>query len=326
MLNISKLLDLAVNPQLFKMGMSLIYITGFVLLLAVVLKFIEHAKNHPQLTKQSTHSFSTREMTFCVLTLFPFWINSWGQFKNISEITQYAFFTLGSIMIIFATIWHIWAKINIGLLWSDGIEIKKKHPLITHGAYGLARHPMYASLLMWCWGSSFLMFNWVTLILITGIFLPLMILRAKDEEEELVLKNMDYIFYQRNVHMLTPTIPGISSVLIRIVFIVLLGYFLITKSITLPVLVLLVSTHFYLGFSLLPEKVAFAYRSKGMMMLIFGLLGLFVSQKFFYFFYLFLAMCAYGLKWNCPCMIIYEKFHGCPCIILFKKYIQKRKK
>lgn len=319
MLNISDLLELSVNPQLFKIGIALIYITGFILLISVILKFIEHAKNHQQLAKQRSHCFSTREMTLCMLIFFPFWINSWGQFKNITETTQYIFFAFGSVMVIFATIWHIWAKINIGLLWSDGIEIKKKHPLVTQGAYALARHPMYASLLMWCWGASFLMFNWLTLLLITGVFLPLMVIRAKDEEKELVLKNLDYIFYRRNVRMLTPTIFGIYSILIRIIFIILLGYFIVTESISVPTLTFLVLTHLYLGYSLSPEKVAFSYRSKSGMMLIFGLLGLYVSAIFFYFFYLFLAMFLYGLKWNCPCMLVYEKFHGCPCFILLKK-------
>ena len=128
-------------------------------------------------------------------------------------------------MVLFAIIWHIWAKINIGFMWSDDIEIKTKHTLITYGAFSIARHPMYASLLMWCWGASFMMFNWATLLGVSFLFLPLMIKRAKDEEANLVVKNKDYKIFQQNVRMLVPTTAGAVSVIIRIILLALLFYF-----------------------------------------------------------------------------------------------------
>lgn len=315
----------SVNSQLYLCGMSLIYITGIILLAAVLLKFRQYQK-HPQATDLTiTHFFSTREMVLCVLVLFIFWNKSIGQFPLTDSIEQYVFFAIGAFGVIFGLIWHLKAKADIGLLWSDGIEIKNRHQLQTTGAYALARHPMYASLLMWCWGASLLMFNWITLGLVCAVFLPLMIIRARDEEKQLIKKNPDYELYRQNVRMLTVTTSGFCSLAVRVILVGILLYFLVAHKITLSAVVFLSFLHLYFGYAFMPEKVAFSYRSKSGMLLIFGLLGLYVWPPFLYFYYVIAAMCLYGLKWNCPCMWVYEKYHRCPCFVLLQKCAGKCK-
>jgi protein-S-isoprenylcysteine O-methyltransferase Ste14 len=262
-------------------------------------------------------------MLFCVLVLFTCWVRGWGQVW-LAPAVQLIFWSLGLVGLLFATGWHLWAKRDIGLLWSDGIEIKQTHPLRTTGAYALARHPMYASLLLWCWSASLLLANALTLGLVCAVFLPLMVRRAKAEEQWLVQKNPDYVLYQKNVRMMSVTLSGAWSVAVRFLLAVVLCYLTATHQITLTVLGGLVFIHLYLGYSLQPEKTAFSYRSKSGMMAVFGLLGLYVHPAFFYFFYVIAAMCFYGLKWNCPCMLVYEKYHGCPCFILLKKCALKK--
>ena len=318
---IQNLANKSINPQFFFIGMGLIYLTAFVFLLAVGLKFLEHARHPQRLSKSNKHPFSTFEMTLCVVVLFKFWLGSIGQL-SLDQDLQYVYLCIGSIMIVFALFWHIWAKINIGFLWSDRIEIKQDHKLISNGAYGLARHPMYASLLMWCWGASLITFNWITLTLVSFIFLPLMIKRAKDEEKELVQANAYYTLYQQNVRMLNPTISGIWALIIKILAIILFGYYIWT-GITISSLLILFFIHLYLGYSLMPEKVAFSYRSKSGMMIVFWALSL-LWHPIYYMLYLALAMFIYGLKWNCPCMLVYNKYQRCPCFDLFNKCVLKK--
>ena len=322
---IFKVAHFSINPMLFLWGMGLLYLTGIVLLVAVGIKFWQHARYHQKLDKETRHFFSTQEMVFCVLFLFMFWLNSIGQFPLRDNLaTQCIFFTIGAAMILFAVCWHIYAKVNIGFMWSDDIEIKKEHKLVTHGAFALARHPMYASLLMWCWGGCLITFNWVAMLLTTFGFLPLMIKRAKDEEKDLLKKNKDYQLYQRNVRMLVPTVSGNASLFIRVILLALLGYFVETNTVTLPALILLVGLHLYFGYAFVPEKVAFSYRSKSGMIAVLGLISLYIWQPAIYFCYIIMAMCLYGLKWDCPCMLVYEKYHGCPCFALFKKCMCKK--
>lgn len=312
---------ISINPNLFLYGIGLIDITGFILLVAVIAKFAEYYIRGKKTTKAKKHPFSTLQMTICVVVLVNFWLNSVGQIA-MPKLLQYIYFATGSMMLVFATVWHIWAKFNIGFFWSDGIEIKNEHSLVTTGAYALARHPMYASLLMWCWGASLLTFNWLTLLLISVIFLPLMIRRAKDEEKELLEINPDYLLYQQNVKMLFPTLGGAWAFIIKVLAICLFGYY-IWAGLTLPSLLLLFFIHVYLGYSLTPEKVAFSYRSKSGMMLVFYGLSL-LWHPFYYLLYMALAMFIYGLKWNCPCMIVYNKYQRCPCFTLFEKYVLRK--
>lgn len=318
---ITRLAPLSINPKLFYFGVGLIDITGFLLLAAVIAKFAEYYIRGKKASKAKKHPFSTLQMTICVIILVNLWLNSIGQIDMPKQL-QYVYFIIGSVMVIFSNIWHIWAKFNIGFFWSDGIEIKNEHSLVTTGAYALARHPMYASLLMWCWGASLVTFNWLTLFLISVIFLPLMIRRAKDEEKELLEINPDYMLYQQNVKMLFPTLSGTWAFIIKVLAVILFGYY-IWIGVTLPSLLLLFFIHIYLGYSLTPEKVAFSYRSKSGMMLAFYGLSL-LWQPIYYMLYVALAMFIYGLKWNCPCMIVYNKYKRCPCFSLFEKCVLRK--
>ena len=314
----SELAKHAVNPNLFLYGITLVNITGIILLLAVFYKFIEHFFKPQHLKKDRKHFFSTFGMTLLVIVLFNFWNSSFGQFKNINQITQYIYFIFGVILILVGIVWHIRSKIDIGKFWSDSIEIKEEHSLVRTGAYKWARHPMYASLLMWCFGAGFVMFNWATIIICAAVFFPLMIIRAKAEETELLKVNIDYNIYKENTKMLCPTLKGGLAICIRILALFLFAYF-VWQEITLSELLLLFFIQMYLGYSLTPEKVAFSYRSKSFIMVVVWLLAKLLWAPVYNFYYIMILMFAYGLKWNCPCMIVYEKFGGCPCFKLFKK-------
>ena len=308
----------SVNHNLYLYGIYLVNTTGIILLIAVFYKFFEHFLKHQALKKNRKHFFSTFGMTLLVIVLFNFWNGSFGQFKHIGLITQYIYFAFGSILMLLGLGWHIWSKVNIGKFWSDSIEIKEDHSLVQTGAYKWARHPMYASLLMWCFGAGFVMFNWATILICAAVFFPLMIIRAKAEEAELLKVNIDYNIYKQNTKMLCPTLKGATAIIVRVLALALFVYFVI-KGINLSELLLLFFIQMYLGYSLTPEKVAFSYRSKSFIMVVVWLLAKFVYPPIYYFYYIMILMFAYGLKWNCPCMIVYEKFGGCPCFKLVKK-------
>ena len=178
---------------------------------------------------------------------------------------------------------------------------------------------MYASLLMWTLGATFLTFNWAAFLIILFVFFPLMKIRANDEEKELIELNSEYLIYKQNVKMLCPTLKGKYALIVKLITITMLIYFVI-KGITISELMLIFGLHLYLGFCLTPEKVAFSYRSKSGIMVIVWLISKFFHPAY-YFYYVIILMFLYGLKWNCPCMIMYEKFGGCPCLKLFKKKI-----
>ncbi|MEZ4453912.1 MAG: protein-S-isoprenylcysteine O-methyltransferase [Nannocystaceae bacterium] len=50
---------------------------------------------------------------------------------------------------------------DLGVQWSPTLEIRERHQLITRGIYGVIRHPMYASLLLWGLAQPLLLHNWI---------------------------------------------------------------------------------------------------------------------------------------------------------------------
>jgi protein-S-isoprenylcysteine O-methyltransferase Ste14 len=318
---IQRIAHQSISPSLFLAGMSVIYFTSLILLLAAAVKFLEHAAITTKIARRVSHPFSTREMIVCMAALFPFWLRSIGQIKMNAEL-QSIYFGVGLVLILWSIAWHIWAKFNIRAMWSDAIEIKQDHRLISTGAYALSRHPMYATLLLWCWSASLMMFNWITLTISTLVILPLMIWRARAEERELTKVLPAYLSYQESVRMLAPTITGVYAIAVKIAVICLLGY-CVWRGLTLSSVILLVAIHLYLGYCLTPEKVAFSYRSKsGMMIVIWGLS--LIWHPAYYLLYVVLAMFIYGLKFNCPCMIVYNKYQRCPCFDVAAKCFTKR--
>jgi protein-S-isoprenylcysteine O-methyltransferase Ste14 len=309
------------DPVLFLAGMGYIYLTGLVLLIAAGLKFLEHARHPEPLKRNRPHFFSTREMVIVVLANFPFWLNSIAQLP-LPPLLYRLWFAVGAAMTTGAVAWHIAAKIAIRRMWSDTIEIKAEHTLVTAGAYALARHPMYASLLLWCWGASAAMANWASLVLTTGVLLPLTIMRARDEEAELEKTDPDYFFYRQNAPMLTPKLSGTAGHLVRVPAAALLAVNIWT-GIGWPSLTLLVALHVWLGFCLKPEKIGFSYLTKSGMMAAVWAASL-IWPPAYYLFWFLLAMFVYGLFFNCPCMLVYERYHGCPCVDWVKRCLVKR--
>jgi protein-S-isoprenylcysteine O-methyltransferase Ste14 len=311
----------ASDPALFLAGMGFIYLTGLILLIAAGLKFLEHARHPQPLVQNRRHFFSTREMLIAVLLCFPFWLNSIAQLPLTPVLTR-IWFAIGAAMMTAAVIWHIAAKFAIARMWSDGIEIKRQHTLITAGPYALARHPMYASLLLWCWGASAMMANWATLAIVTGVLLPLMIRRACDEEAALLKADPNYQLYRENAPMLTPKLAGSAGLGVRVAAAGLFAY-AVVAGVNWAGLILLVGLHVYLGFCLKPEKIGFSYLTKAGMTVVVWAAAL-LWPPLWYLLYVILAMFVYGLFFNCPCMLVYERYHGCPCIGLVKRCLVKR--
>jgi protein-S-isoprenylcysteine O-methyltransferase Ste14 len=84
-------------------------------------------------------------------------------------------------------VWLFWrAHRDLGAYWSPSLEIGAQHTLITNGVYGVVRHPMYASALLWGLGQTLLLPNWIAGPSCLAAFLPLYFLRVPREERVLL--------------------------------------------------------------------------------------------------------------------------------------------
>ncbi len=67
----------------------------------------------------------------------------------------------GTVLMV-AALWLFYrSHADLGLNWSVTLELRKGHQLVKQGVYRSVRHPMYASIWLWCLGQGMLLENWL---------------------------------------------------------------------------------------------------------------------------------------------------------------------
>ena len=85
--------------------------------------------------------------------------SSWVDFANYAPMPGVGF---AGIFIWLAGLWLFWrAHVDLGDNWSVNLELRAAHQLVTHGVYGLVRHPMYAAFLLLGVAQALLLPNWL---------------------------------------------------------------------------------------------------------------------------------------------------------------------
>ncbi len=88
----------------------------------------------------------------------------------------------GAVLMIGA-LWLFWrSHADLGLNWSQSLEIRKGHQMVTQGVYRSIRHPMYASIWVWCLAQGLLLENWLAGWYALGAFALMYFVRAPREE------------------------------------------------------------------------------------------------------------------------------------------------
>jgi protein-S-isoprenylcysteine O-methyltransferase Ste14 len=96
---------------------------------------------------------------------------------------------------------------ELGRNWSDSLEVRDQHKLVTHGLYHYVRHPMYTAFFLWAVAQALLLPNWFAGLAGLLGFGTLFLFRV-GREEQMMLDNFgdDYRAYMKRTARL---IPGI---------------------------------------------------------------------------------------------------------------------
>lgn len=82
-----------------------------------------------------------------------------------------------------AALWLLWrSHADLGRNWSQTLELREGHELITSGVYRRLRHPMYAAFWLWGIAQPLLLHNWVAGFSCLVSFAPLYFMRVPREE------------------------------------------------------------------------------------------------------------------------------------------------
>lgn len=96
---------------------------------------------------------------------------------------------------------------ELGRNWSDSLEVREQHALVTDGLYRYVRHPMYSAFFMWALAQALLLPNWIAGPAGLIGFGTLFLFRV-GREEQMMLQSFgdDYRAYMKRTARL---IPGI---------------------------------------------------------------------------------------------------------------------
>lgn len=91
---------------------------------------------------------------------------------------------LGGLLLMGAALYLFWrSHSDLGENWSQTLEVRKGHELVTHGVYRSLRHPMYASLWLWFIAQSLILQNWLAGVYPLFAFALMYFIRTPREEK-----------------------------------------------------------------------------------------------------------------------------------------------
>lgn len=111
---------------------------------------------------------------------------------------------IGAACLVVFTVFTLWARWSLGIMWSSLPEIKIGHQLHTDGPYRITRHPIYTDILGMLLGTLLISQGGAWILYFTVIVIALVI---KISSEERLLKETfgeEYIQYQHKVPQLIP--------------------------------------------------------------------------------------------------------------------------
>jgi protein-S-isoprenylcysteine O-methyltransferase Ste14 len=184
--------------------MILIGLCVLILFTFIALNFLDANKEETRKNKKSFVETGTMTLFFIIFYLV---IRFDIGIMNYEEIPfRLILLVLGTIVIIFGTYINIKGRLVLGKNWANQIKIYKEHYLVKEYPYNLVRHPLYASLIWMFYAASMIYLNWLAFLLNSIIFVPMMIIRAKQEEKLLEMQFKQYAKYQAEVGMFFPKI------------------------------------------------------------------------------------------------------------------------
>lgn len=111
---------------------------------------------------------------------------------------------LGLVILVPSTLLALWARWELGKMWSATPMVKEHHELRTSGPYGLTRHPIYTAILGMLLGSACVMGSGLVLLGL-GMSIAVLALRVRHEEKLMTQTfGEQYLRYKRRVPQLLP--------------------------------------------------------------------------------------------------------------------------
>lgn len=150
-----------------------------------------------------------RKMAWSYTVLHPIhialYILTGGEYFLVKREIVWSVSALGLAMFVISVIVRLTAIRTLDRFWSLHLEIREEHKLITHGIYNHVRHPAYAAIMLEVTSIPLVGNSYYTLCLAAFVYLPILLLRWRLEEREMIEKFGErYVHYVRHVPAFIP--------------------------------------------------------------------------------------------------------------------------
>lgn len=174
-----------------------------IILWSILIDFLLYHKHRTG--KKEKRSFVETGTMFIYFIIYYILMQfGFGRVDSKSEIVVNLFSVFGSILVIAGCCINVMGRFQLKNNWSNQVVIYTDHTHVTSGIYRFIRHPLYASLIGMLIGGSLIYIDYLALISVFFIFLPMMYYRAKQEENMLSTEFPEYSKYKLKTGMFFP--------------------------------------------------------------------------------------------------------------------------
>ena len=187
---------------------SILFLIGFVVYTAIRGVYARRCKREPTvhrrvdaLEKALLLLVIPASMILPLLYLFTPWLRS-------ADYRLPAWAPWCGTAVMLAALWLFWrSHADLGRQWSVTLEVREGHALVDRGVYRRVRHPMYASIFLWCVAQGLLLPNWLAGWCALATFTVLYVVRTPREERMMCeFLGQEYRDYMRRTGRLLPRV------------------------------------------------------------------------------------------------------------------------
>ena len=189
--------------QALAIASTLIGVCASVVLIAVVANFVESRKAGPVAHRQRSVVDTASMMLFVVLLYLIVRLRL-GVVKVGAPALALILAYTGAAIVMIGSVVNLGGRWRLGQNWANQVTIYREQTLVTGGAFGYVRHPLYASLIWMFYGASLSYCNWAAALATSLIFVPMMHYRAQQEESLLERRFAGYARYRSRVGRFFP--------------------------------------------------------------------------------------------------------------------------
>jgi protein-S-isoprenylcysteine O-methyltransferase Ste14 len=141
---------------------NLVFLCGLVVYVSIRAFFKERTKaNRPVVRQTGGVEYALEAILLPGVLLLPllYLFTSWLAFADY-RLPEFA--PPCGLALMIAALWLFWrSHADLGQNWSQTLEVREGHQLVTRGVYRSIRHPMYASIWLWCLAQGLMLENWL---------------------------------------------------------------------------------------------------------------------------------------------------------------------